>query len=160
MNSLTKLADTTHSSKEKLHIITKSFQHPNPTAFRGRCPQFPGRWCRLFGPMLPSSTVFPTPPSKEAVLALLGRRGRPERQPSLPPFAGRLCRSKSVTDSRTPSAPLAPAARLPHFKGKAVARLSTAPRSGCLPLPFLPRPRSRGETCHLIPLPASPRGGE
>ena len=48
-------------------------------------------------------------PIRKAVLALLGRRGRPERQPLLPPFAARLCQGKPATDLRTPSAPLAPA---------------------------------------------------
>ena len=59
------------------------------------------------GPMVPCSNgVALLGPIRKAVLALLGRTSRPERQPSLPPFAGRLCRSKSVTDSRTPYAPL------------------------------------------------------
>ena len=63
-------------------------------------------------PMRPhrNGVVLPGP-IREAVLALLGRTSRPERQPSLPPFAARLCQSKSATDLRTPSAPLAPAQR-------------------------------------------------
>ena len=55
---------------------------------------------------------------KEAVLARLSvwfsaalRPKQPDQQPSLPPFAVRLCRSKSATDLRTPSAPLAHAQR-------------------------------------------------
>ena len=40
---------------------------------------------------------------------------QPDQQPLLPPFAVRLHRSKSGADSRTPSAPLAHAARLTHF---------------------------------------------
>lgn len=60
---------------------------------------------------------------REAVLALLGRTSRPERQPSLPPFAGRLCRSKSATDSRTPSAPFAYARDSRTLKEERYARL-------------------------------------
>ena len=67
----------------------------------GRCCLDLCRWCPV-----PPAVLMPGPIWK-AVLALLGRTSRPERQPSLPPFAGRLCRNKSVTDSRTPSAPLA-----------------------------------------------------
>ena len=40
---------------------------------------------------------------------------QPDQQPLLPPFAVRLHRSKSGADSRTPSAPLALAARLTHL---------------------------------------------
>ena len=51
---------------------------------------------------------------KEAVLARQSvcasaplQHKLPDQRPSLRPFAGRLCRSESVTDSRTPHAPLA-----------------------------------------------------
>ena len=40
---------------------------------------------------------------KKAVLALLGRASRPERQPPLPPFAARLCPDMPATDLRTPA---------------------------------------------------------
>ena len=55
---------------------------------------------------------------RKAVLARLSvwfsaalRPKQPDQQPSLPPFAARLCQNKSATDLRTPSAPLAPAQR-------------------------------------------------
>jgi len=46
---------------------------------------------------------------------------------------------------------------LPPNKGKAVARLLPAPRSGCLPLPLPSHTRSRQETRPGIP-PGPPRG--
>ena len=52
-------------------------------------------------------------PIRKAVLALPGRTSRPERQPSLPPFAVRLWPNESSTNSRTPPRTIAPrAARL------------------------------------------------
>jgi len=46
---------------------------------------------------------------------------------------------------------------LPPNKGKAVARLLPAPRSGCLPLPLPSHPQSRQKTRPGIP-PGPPRG--
>ena len=66
----------------------------------------------------------------------------------------------AVPSSGQPSAGLSPPGApgaFPPNKGKAVARLSTAPRSGCLPLPLPSHTRSRGETRPEIP--PDPRGG-
>ena len=71
----------------------------------GRCYLDLCRWCPVPPAVLMPRSIW------KAVLALLGRTSRPERQPSLPPFAARLCQGKPVTDLRTPSAPLAPAQR-------------------------------------------------
>ena len=55
--------------------------------------------------------------------------------------------------------PTRPLRVLPPNKGKAVARLLPAPRSGCLPLPLLSHTRSRQETRPVItPIPS--RGGK
>ena len=62
----------------------------------GRCCLDLCRWCPV-----PPTVLMPGPIWK-AVLALLGRTSRPERQPSLPPFAARLCQGKPATDLRTP----------------------------------------------------------
>ena len=53
--------------------------------------------------------------------------------------------------------PTRPLRVLPPNKGKAVARLLPAPRSGCLPLPLTSLTRSRQETRSGIP-PGPPRG--
>jgi len=80
--------------------------------------------------MLPRFNVSAVPgPIRKAVLALLGRTSRPERQPPLPPFAARLCQSKSATDLRTPPRSIGLRTRLPHFKGKAVTASSQLFRS-------------------------------
>ena len=71
----------------------------------GRCCLDLCRWC-----LVPPAVLMPGS-IRKAVLALPGRTSRPERQPSLPPFAARLCQGKPATDLRTPSAPLAPAQR-------------------------------------------------
>ena len=67
---------------------------------------------------------------------------------------------RSVPESGQPAAGLSPpgaAGAFPPNKGKAVARLLPAPRSGCLPLPFPSHTRSRQETRPGIP-PGPPRG--
>ena len=67
---------------------------------------------------------------------------------------------RSVPESGQPAAGLSPPGRrapFPPNKGKAVARLLPAPRSGCLPLPFPSHTRSRQETRPGIP-PGPPRG--
>ena len=96
--------------------------------------------------------LFLPGPIRKAVLALLGRRGRPERQPSLPPFAGRLCRSKSVTDSRTPFAPLAYAQGSRTYKEKRLRDSSRPRAAAACRRPFHRRHRSREETRPEIPL--------
>ena len=61
---------------------------------------------------------------------------------------------RTVPESGQPAAGLSPpgaAGAFPPNKGKAVARLSTAPRSGCLPLPLPSHTRSRQETRPGIP---------
>ena len=66
----------------------------------------------------------------------------------------------SVPGSGQPTAGLSPPGRsapFPPNKGKAVARLLPAPRSGCLPLPLPSHTRSRQETRPGIP-PDPPRG--
>ena len=67
---------------------------------------------------------------------------------------------RSVPESGQPAAGLSPpgaAGAFPPNKGKAVARLLPAPRSGCLPQPFPSHTRSRQETRPGIP-PGPPRG--
>ena len=67
---------------------------------------------------------------------------------------------RSVARSGQPTAGLSPPGRsapFPPNKGKAVARLLPAPRSGCLPLPLPSHTRSRQETRPGIP-PGPPRG--
>ena len=66
----------------------------------------------------------------------------------------------TVPVSGQPAAGLSPpgaAGAFPPNKGKAVARLLPAPRSGCLPLPLPTHTRSRQETRPGIP-PGPPRG--
>ena len=68
---------------------------------------------------------------------------------------------RTVREIGQPSAASSPpgaAGAFPPNKGKAVARLSTAPRSGSLPLPLHPHTRSPGETRPEIPF-SPPRGG-
>ena len=67
---------------------------------------------------------------------------------------------RSVQGSGQPADGLSPPGRsapFPPNKGKAVARLLPAPRSGCLPLPLPSHTRSRQETRPGIP--PGPRGG-
>ena len=67
---------------------------------------------------------------------------------------------RPVPESGQPAAGLSPPGRrapFPPNKGKAVARLLPAPRSGCLPLPLPSHTRSRQETRPEIP--PDPRGG-
>ena len=67
---------------------------------------------------------------------------------------------RSMPESGQPAAGLSQPGRrapFPPDKGKAVARLLPAARSGCLPLPFPSHSRSRQETRPGIP-PSPPRG--
>ena len=112
-----------------------------------------GRWCYV-----PAAMLEPRPIRKK-VLARLSvcasaqlQHKQPDQQPSLPPFAGRLCRSKSVTDSRTPSAPLAYAQGSRTLKEKRLRDSSRPRAAAACRRPFHRRHQSREETRPEIPL--------
>lgn len=78
-----------------------------------------GRWSPV-----PTAVLIP-PSIEKAVLARLSvwfsaalRTKQPDQQPLFPPFAVRLCRSKSARDSRTPSRTIGLRLRLPHQGAK------------------------------------------
>ena len=110
-----------------------------------------------------SSTARLFPPGYAAPV----RDSRPFRAPASPVLVRGVSEGRnavpvrrSVPESGQPAAGLSPPGRgapFPPNKGKAVARLLPAPRSGCLPLPLPSHTRSRQETRPGIP-PDPPRG--